>query len=88
VDVDHIVWCTGFHPGQDWVKLRVYGASGRLDQYRGVVTREPGLYVAGLAFQYSASSAMIHGVARDAERIANSIKEQMHVPRGSPQQRE
>ena len=56
LDIDNIVWCTGFHPGLDWIKLPVFDSSGRLDQHRGVVAREPGLYVAGLAFQYSASS--------------------------------
>jgi putative flavoprotein involved in K+ transport len=77
--VGNIVWSTGFEPGLDWIKLPVFNASGRPDQYRGVVAREPGLYVAGLAFQYAASSGMIHGVARDAERIANTIEERMRV---------
>lgn len=79
LDVDNIVWCTGFQPGLDWIKLPVFDASGRLDQSRGVVAHEPGLYVAGLAFQYSASSGMIHGVERDAKRIANTIEERMRV---------
>ena len=34
---------------------------------------EPGLYFVGLHFLYSLSSTMIHGVARDAERIADTI---------------
>ncbi|MDM0072357.1 NAD(P)-binding domain-containing protein [Variovorax sp. J31P207] len=79
LNVDNIVWCTGFQPGLDWIKLPVFDASGRIDQYRGVVAHEPGLYVAGLAFQYSASSGMIHGTARDAERLANTIEERIRV---------
>ncbi|MGJ7511533.1 flavin-containing monooxygenase [Variovorax sp. GT1P44] len=79
LNIDNIVWCTGFQPGLDWIKLPVFDASGRIDQSRGVVAHEPGLYVAGLAFQYSASSGMIHGAARDAERVADTIEERMRV---------
>jgi len=80
LDVSTIVWCTGFQAGLDWIKLPVFDASGRLDQHRGVVAGEPGLYVAGLAFQYSASSGMIHGVARDAERVADRIAARLRAP--------
>jgi putative flavoprotein involved in K+ transport len=38
------------------------------------VPDEPGLYFVGLHFLYSLSSTMIHGVARDAERIADTIQ--------------
>jgi cell division ATPase FtsA len=40
---------------------------------RGIVAREAGLYFVGLHFLYAFSSTMIHGVARDAERIADTI---------------
>jgi putative flavoprotein involved in K+ transport len=40
---------------------------------RGVVTSVPGLYFVGLAFLYSLSSVMIHGVGRDAARTAEAI---------------
>jgi hypothetical protein len=38
-----------------------------------VVAAVPGLYFVGLMFLYAASSAQIHGVGRDAERIAKLI---------------
>jgi putative flavoprotein involved in K+ transport len=38
-----------------------------------VVPAEPGLYFVGLHFLYAYSSTMIHGVGRDAERIARHI---------------
>jgi hypothetical protein len=38
-----------------------------------LVAGQPGLYFVGLHFLYSLSSTMIHGVARDAERIARAI---------------
>ncbi len=40
---------------------------------RGVVDTEPGLYFVGQHFLYSLSSAMIHGVGRDAEHVAKHI---------------
>jgi len=40
---------------------------------RGIVRDEPGLYFLGLAFLYAASSSMLHGVGRDAQRIAGAI---------------
>jgi len=39
----------------------------------GVACGEPGLYFVGLPFLYAFSSGMIHGVGRDAERIAKVI---------------
>ena len=39
----------------------------------GIVPEEPGLYFVGLPFLYSMSSTMIHGVSRDAQRIAGVI---------------
>lgn len=40
---------------------------------RGIVHDVPGLYFVGLHFLYSLSSGMIHGVERDAARIADAI---------------
>jgi putative flavoprotein involved in K+ transport len=51
----------------------VFGSRGDPLQDRGVVSRQPGLYFVGLHFLYAASSAMIHGVGRDAEHIASAI---------------
>ena len=41
---------------------------------RGIVSDEPGFYFVGRHFLYSFSSTMIHGVARDAERIADTTR--------------
>jgi putative flavoprotein involved in K+ transport len=38
-----------------------------------VVEGEPGFYFVGLHFLYAMSSAMIHGVGRDADYVANVI---------------
>jgi putative flavoprotein involved in K+ transport len=73
LDVANVVWCTGFHPGFSWIDLPVFGPDGEPQHDRGVVSSEPGLYFVGLHFLFAMSSVMIHGVGRDAERIADRI---------------
>jgi putative flavoprotein involved in K+ transport len=55
----------------------VYGADGEPIHERGIVPGEPGFYYVGLHFLYSFSSTMIHGVGRDAERIARTIHDRV-----------
>ena len=76
LDVANVIWCTGFQPGLSWIDVprHVRGADGEPLHDRGIVPDEPGLYFVGLHFLYSFSSTMIHGVARDAERIADTIQ--------------
>lgn len=76
IDVANVIWCTGFKPGFDWIKLPIFDEHGRPKQYRGVAERAPGLYFVGLPFQHSASSTMIHGMARDAGWVAQAISRQ------------
>jgi putative flavoprotein involved in K+ transport len=71
--VANVVWCTGFHPGFSWIDLPVLDGAGEPRHAAGVVESEPGLYFVGLHFLYAMSSAMIHGVGRDAARIADTI---------------
>ena len=71
--VANVIWCTGFHPGMSWLDVPVVDAAGEPIHERGVVASHPGLYFVGLHFLYALSSTMIHGVARDAERIARAI---------------
>jgi len=72
LDVANVVWCTGFHPGFSWINLPVLGPHEPKHD-RGIVEDEPGLYFVGLKFLYSKSSEQIHGVGRDAARIADAI---------------
>ena len=76
LEVANVIWCTGFHPGLSWIDLPtpVSGEDGEPVHNRGIVPGEPGLYFVGLHFLYALSSTMIHGVARDAERIADTIQ--------------
>jgi len=75
LDITNVIWCTGFHPGLSWVDLPtpILGPDGEPVHNQGIVPGEPGFYFVGLHFLYAFSSTMIHGVARDAERIANTI---------------
>jgi putative flavoprotein involved in K+ transport len=73
LDVTNIVWCTGFDAGFSWIDLPVFGADGSPLHAAGVVPSQPGLYFVGLHFLYAFSSDMIHGVGRDAARIAGVI---------------
>jgi putative flavoprotein involved in K+ transport len=73
LDVANVVWCTGFHPGFSWIDLPVLDELGRPRHHDGIADREPGLYFVGLMFTHAASSVMIHGVGRDAERVADTI---------------
>lgn len=73
LDVANVVWCTGFAPGFSWIDLPIFGADGEPRHEAGVAIGEPGLYFVGLHFLYAFSSDMIHGVGRDAARIADAI---------------
>ena len=70
LDVANVVWCTGFQPGFSWIDLPVFGNDGHPLHDGGVARGAPGLYFVGLHFLYGFSSAMVHGVGRDAARIA------------------
>jgi putative flavoprotein involved in K+ transport len=74
LDVANVIWCTGYQPSFDWIDLPVHGPHGPLQQ-RGICAVEPGLYFVGLHFQYALSSSMVHGVSRDAGRVARTIVE-------------
>jgi putative flavoprotein involved in K+ transport len=70
----NVVWCNGFHGGFSWIDLPVVDAGGEPIHEGGVVPAAPGLYFVGLHFLYAMSSSMIHGVGRDAKRIAAAVE--------------
>jgi putative flavoprotein involved in K+ transport len=75
LDVANVVWCTGFDPGFGWIDLPLFDAHGEPRHVGGVIDELPGMYFVGLHFLYAFSSEMIHGVGRDAARIAATIAE-------------
>jgi putative flavoprotein involved in K+ transport len=72
LDVANVVWCTGFEPAFDWIDVPGIARDDPITD-RGVVAGQPGLYFVGLLFLYAVSSAMIHGLARDANHVARHI---------------
>lgn len=69
-----VVWCTGSGPDLSW--LDVTGAldeDGAPRHVEGVSTAVPGLGFVGLDFQYSAASATIQGMDRDARAVVAAV---------------
>ncbi len=87
LDVANLVWCSGFDAGFSWIDLPVFGPNGEPQHEAGIVATEPGLYFVGLFFLYAFSSDMIHGVGRDAARIAGVVAERASWGAPRPQSR-
>jgi putative flavoprotein involved in K+ transport len=73
LEVANVIWCTGFDSGFSWIDLPVFDPNGEPRHRTGIADDEPGLFFVGLHFLYAFSSDMIHGVGRDARRIAGAI---------------
>ncbi|HWA76736.1 MAG TPA: NAD(P)-binding domain-containing protein [Polyangiaceae bacterium] len=71
--VANVIWATGFESGLDFITLPIFDEHGEVRHDGGVVHEQPGLYFVGQHFLYSFSSTMIHGVGRDAARIAGAV---------------
>ena len=74
LEVANVIWCTGFGNGLSWIDLPIFETNGEPRHQSGIASDEPGLYFVGLHFLHSFSSTMIHGIARDAKRIADTIE--------------
>jgi putative flavoprotein involved in K+ transport len=74
LDVDAVIWATGYRPEHSWIELPVFDRDGRLRHRRGV-TDVPGLYFLGLTWQHTRGSALIGFVGADAEFIAERLTE-------------
>lgn len=83
VDVDAVIWATGFRSDYSWIEPSVVGTDGRVRHRRGV-TEVPGLYFLGLSWQHTRGSALIGWVKDDAEYIAERIAAHGHQPTAEP----
>jgi putative flavoprotein involved in K+ transport len=72
LEVDAVIWATGYRPDYSWIKLPVFDEVGRLRHRRGV-TDVPGLCFLGLTWQYTRGSALIGWVKDDAAFIVQRI---------------
>jgi len=72
LDVDAVIWATGYRPNHSWIKLPVADPNGGVRHRRGV-TDVPGLYFLGLSWQHTRGSALLGWVKHDAGFIAEQI---------------
>ena len=72
LEVDAVIWATGYRPDHSWIDLPINGDDGRLRHRRGV-SDVPGLYFLGLSWQHTRGSALLGFVADDAAFIAGQI---------------
>jgi putative flavoprotein involved in K+ transport len=72
LEVDAVIWATGYQPDHSWIKLPVTDPKGAVSHRRGV-TDVPGLYFLGLSWQYTRGSALLGWIKDDAEFIAEQI---------------
>ena len=73
LDVDAVIWATGYRSDYSWLDVPVIDAEGRIRHRRGL-TDLPGLYFLGLYWQWTRGSALIGWVRDDAEYIAEQIE--------------
>jgi putative flavoprotein involved in K+ transport len=72
LDVDAVIWATGYRPDYSWLDVPVIDGEGRIRHRRGL-TDLPGLYFLGLSWQWTRGSALLGWVKDDAEYIAREI---------------
>jgi putative flavoprotein involved in K+ transport len=72
LEVNAVIWATGYRPDYSWIKPPSFDDDGRLRHRRGVAD-VPGLYFLGLTWQHTRGSALIGWVGDDAEFIAGRI---------------
>jgi putative flavoprotein involved in K+ transport len=87
LEIDAVIWATGYRPDYSWIKLPIFDEDGRLCHRRGV-TGVPGLSFLGLTWQHTRGSALIGWVKDDAEFIAETIaayqSSKAQADRGTP----
>jgi putative flavoprotein involved in K+ transport len=75
VDVDAVVWATGFRADYSWIDIPgVLQDGGRVVHRRGI-TDIPGLYFVGLSWQHTRGSALLGFVAEDARHLAHHARQ-------------
>jgi putative flavoprotein involved in K+ transport len=74
MDVEGVLWATGFLPSYDWIDLPILGEDGYPKHSRGIVQDAPGLYFLGLMFQTALSSSLLGGVSTDAAYIVGQVR--------------
>ena len=72
-EFDAVIWATGFTTDYSWIDVPgVQDEQGRILHQRGV-TPAPGLYLLGLTWQHTRTSALLGWVRNDADFLAERI---------------
>ncbi len=72
LDVDVVVWATGYRPDYSWISIPGVVQDGHVAHRRGV-TDIPGLYFLGLSWQHTRGSALLGFINDDASHLADRI---------------
>jgi putative flavoprotein involved in K+ transport len=73
-DYDGFVWATGFRIDHSWIDVpEVKDESGQVEHVRGV-TKSTGLYLLGMTWQHTRTSALLGWVGNDAAYLADRIE--------------
>ena len=72
LEVDSVIWATGYRPDFSWIDLPILDGDGRLRHRRGM-TDVPGLYFLGLTWQWTRGSALIGWVKDDAAFLSERL---------------
>ena len=73
-EYDGIVWATGFRIDHSWIDIpEVKDERGQVRHVRGV-TESPGLYMLGMTWQHTRTSALLGWVGDDAAFLADRIE--------------
>jgi putative flavoprotein involved in K+ transport len=72
LDVDAVIWATGYRPDYGWIDVAVTDEAGAARHRRGV-TDVSGLYFLGLSWQHTRGSALLGWVKEDAAFVAEQI---------------
>jgi putative flavoprotein involved in K+ transport len=73
IDVDVVVWATGYRDQTDWVAIpEVKDASGAFIEQRGI-SPLPGLTFIGRSWQWTRGSALLTGVGADAKYVTQHL---------------
>jgi putative flavoprotein involved in K+ transport len=81
LDVDAVIWATGYRAEYPWLHVPVLDEDGRPRHRRGA-TEVPGLYFLGLTWQHTRGSALIGWVGEDAEFVAGELDAAGRVTEG------
>jgi putative flavoprotein involved in K+ transport len=79
-DYEAIVWATGFRVDHSWIEVpEIKDEQGQIRHLRGV-TESPGLYLLGMTWQSTRTSALLGWVGDDAAYLADRIEATKQTP--------